>query len=315
MAVVTSDFLAGVLTNFRAFFQSQFDAATNISPWQELATPVKSEKGIESYNWLGTAPQMIDVTHGDLQLEGLFPFNFQIVNNTYKAAIEVARASFEDDSLGLITPRVAQLGMEAARHPGQLLFQLPALNGLAYDGVAFFADTRVIGRSANIDNNLAKHMAGAAQTVAEIQQDLGLARASMRKFQDDQGRPMNNVPNYIMVPPEMEQPMYQALNITFPAASPNVGPVISPATNDGTLRSNGYTVIVNPYASDATTWWLFSVQGALRPFIWQTRVAPSLEGTITPNTDSGVIRDRFVYTVRARYNVGYGDPRYAVRVA
>jgi phage major head subunit gpT-like protein len=33
-----------------------------------------------------------------------------------------------------------------------------------------------------------------------------------------------------------------------------------------------------------------------------------------PNTESAVWHDRFVYGVRARYNVGYGDPRLAVRI-
>ena len=308
MAVVTSDFLAGVLTNFRATFQSAFDAARNIATWREAVIELQSQGLVETHNWLGTPPVMVDVSHGDLQIEGLFSFNYSITNLTWKAAIEVQRAVFEDDRLGLIAPRLAQLGEEAARHPGQLVLQLPVDNGNAFDGAAFFADTRVIGRSANIDNNLAQTGA----TIANIQTDIALVRRALRLFQDDQGRPMNNVLNFIMCEPGIEQAMYQALSVSFPAAAPTVAAII-PA--DAAVRTiNGYTLMANPYITNANEWYGFAVTPTMKPFIYQTRIAPSLEGVIDPNSEAGTIRDRFIYTARARYNVGYGDPRYAVRV-
>src|SRR3989304_365074 len=223
MAVVTSDLLAGVLTNFRATFQSAFDAARNIATWREAVIELQAQGLGGANNWGGTPPVMVDVSHGDLQIEGLFSFNYSITNLTWKAAIEVQRAVFEDDRLGLIAPRLAQLGEEAARHPGQLVLQLPVENGNAFDGAAFFADTRVIGRSANIDNNLAQ----TGTTIANIQTDIALVRRALRLFQDDQGRPMNNVLNFIMCEPGIEQAMYQALSVQFPAAAPtapNRGP-------------------------------------------------------------------------------------------
>ena len=308
MAVVTSDFLAGVLTNFRATFQSSFDAARNLASWRDVALEFDSQSLVENHSWLGTVPVAVDVTHGDLQLEGLFSFNYSISNLTFKVPLEVQRAVFEDDRLGMLAPRVAQLGEEAAAHPGRLVLQLPVDNGLAFDGVAFFADTRVIGRSANIDNTLAQ----TGVTIANIQTDIGLVRRALRLFQDDQGRPMNNVMNVIMCEPGIEQAMYQALSVSFPDAAPTVAGVI-PA--DAAVRTiNGYTLIANPYITNASEWYGFAVTPTMKPFFWQTRIRPSLEGTTDPNTESGTIRDRFVYTARYRGAPGYGDPRYAVRV-
>jgi len=305
MAVVTSDYLAGVLTNFRALFAESFEAARNLSPWREIAMEIPSTTLTETHTWLGTTPTMKDVSKGDLILEGLPRFDFSIENKVWKAGIEVERAVFEDDKVGLLLPRLRQLGEEAARHPGQLILNLPVTNPNAFDAVAFFADTRMIGLSANVDNILA----GTGTTVAQFQTDLGSARAQMRKFQDDQGRPMNLVGNIIMVPAELEQVAYQALNanqgsITQPAI---------PATEDGAIRSAGYVVIVNPFLTDVNDWYLLHAAGSIRPFIYQTRVAPALEGVTNPTTESGVIRDRFIYSVRARYEVGVGDPRHAVK--
>ena len=308
MAIVNSDFLAGVRTGFRSLFQSAFEAASLQAPWRELALPVTSTGQIESYDWLGTVPVMVDVTNGDIQVEGLGNYSQSITNLTYKAAIEVARAAFEDDKLNLISPRVQQLGEEAGRHPGQLIFALFESGGLAFDATAFFADTRVIGRSANVDNIVSG--AYGAGTVAEFQAGIAAGRAQMRLFQDDQGRPMNVSPNVIVVPPALEQACFQALTDAGRAVN---APAV-PATADGAFRLAGYTVLVNPDLTTTDDWYMFYTSGATRPFIYQERVAPALEGLTTPETESGIVRDRFLYSVRARYAVGYGDPRYAVKL-
>lgn len=312
MAIVNSDFLAGVLTNFRvAFDNAVFDAAANAAPWTDLAMEVPSTTDTENHSWLGTVPKMVDTTKRDLEVSNLIAYSYAITNKTWKAGFEVERSTFEDDKLNMIPPKIAALGQEAARHPGQLIMTLPVDNGLAFDATAWIADTRVIGASANIDNNLAS--GGSGTTIAGFQADLASARALLRLFQDDQGRPMNSVGNVIMVPPALEQVAYQAVNISFPAAAPTAAMIV-PATVDGVIRSAGYAIYVNPFLTDVNDWYLMSATNGRKPFVYQTRIAPALEGITTPTSESGVIRDRYVYTARARYNVGYGDPRLVVRI-
>ena len=306
MAIVTSDFLAAVLTNFQAKFQNDFDAARNLQNWGPLALNTSSTGQTETYEWFGTVPQMEDVTHQDLRVEGLPEYNYSITNLLWKVGIEVQRTALEDDRLGLITPRIGQLAEEAARHPGQLVFNLMIDNGNAYDGISFFNDTRVIGSSANIDNDLA----GAGITVANIQTDLAAARTAMRLFQDDKGRVMNLVPNLIVVPPNLEQVMWQALNREQGPSQQN--PVM-PQGAEGQDQS-GYQVIVNPFATDVDNWFLFHTAPGRAPFVYQTRMAPALEGITSPNTERGTIRDAFLYSARARYNAGYGEPRHGIRI-
>lgn len=309
MAVVTSDLLAGVLTNFRALFNKDFEAAQAFQGWKQVAMTINSKKLTETYAWLGTPPAMQDVTHDELTLQGLNPFNFSISNNVYKAGIEVGRPALEDDDLGLILPRVRQLGAEAARHPGELIFNLMEDNNNAYDGTAFFADTRVIGSSANIDNLLGG--AYGDGTVAEFQAGLKAARAAMRAFQDDHGRPMNLVPNVIVVPPDLEETAWRSIATE---RAGNQDRATMPANISGIFQSGGYTVLTNPFLTQVDDWFVFHVAGAVKPFVYQTRVAPALEGITTPNSESGVVRDKFIYSVRARYNVGYGEPRHGIKL-
>lgn len=311
MAVVTTDFLAAVLTNFRAMFESELNGAVGWQAWPMFTTSVDSNGQFNTYNWFGTVPQMRDVTHGQAAREGLFSYNFSIENLEWQAIIEVERAALERDQLGLIRPRIGQLAQEAARHPGQLIWQLFLTPGNAYDGVAFFSDTRVIGRSANIDNNLTGTLSLATPTVAQFQADLNAMRQAMRLFQDDQGRPMNLVGNVIVIPAQLEQIAYQALNAS--QANPLNQPTI-PATNqNGSWVGQGYQVIVNPYLTDGNDFYLLYANGIEKPFIYQTEVNPRLDASTNPNEQAVIETRKFLYSGYYRGNVGVTDPRFAVR--
>jgi phage major head subunit gpT-like protein len=309
MAVVSSDFLIGVLTQFRSLFAREFSAAQALQGWQQFAMFQDSDGEQTTYEWFGTVPQMQDVSHDQVSLRGLDEYNFSIANREYQAAIEVSRMALERDRLNLILPRIAQLSGEAARHPGQLIFELVEDNPDAYDGTAFFADTRVIGESANIDNDLS----GAwTDSVAEFQNALAAAREAMRLFQDDRGRPMNLLPNAIMVPPALEQLAWQALNVN---QAGNQDRNVVPSTTTGVLSGAGYAVIVNPYLSDADDFYTFHLGGpAMRPFVWQVEKRPVLESDTDPMTRENILKRNFLYSVYGRYNVGVTDPRLAVKL-
>jgi phage major head subunit gpT-like protein len=251
---------------------------------------------------------MKEVTHDTPELSGLKGYSFTLLNRAFQAVIEVERAALERDKLSLITPRIQQLAGEAARHPGELLWKLFESNPNAYDGTAFFADTRVIGDSANIDNILT----GTGTSVAQFQADLNSARAAMRKFQDDRGRPLNTVGNTIIIPPELELVAFQATNIG------TAGPLdraVLPASTNGIVTGSGYTIITNSYLTDANDWYLLHVGGpGMRPFIHQTEKAVTVESDTNPMTRENIIKRNFIYSVYGRYNVGVTDPRLAVKV-
>lgn len=309
MAVVNSDFLTGLLTNFRAIFQADFAAASALQNWPQLAMRVNSSGKIESYNWFGTPPKMQDVSHDGVVLQGLTKYNFTIENGLYKAALEVERTALEDDKLGLITPRLRQLGPEAARHPGELIFDLFASNPTAYDGTAFFANSRTDGDSGTIDNIIA----GTGTSVAQFQADLASARTQMLRFKDDRGRIMNLRPNVLVIPPELNQVAFQALNFDLGAGKQDA---VAPASADGMWSKNGYTVIENPQLTDANDWYALAVGSgeAEKPFVFQDRISPQLEGITSPTTETGVLLDKFIYTVRGRYAVGVAEFRRAVKI-
>jgi len=308
MAVVTSDYLSGVLTNFRALFEKDFEASMAQQIWPGLVAEMPSDGEQNTYTWFGTVPQMQDVTHDSVEIGSLNRYNFSIVNNEYQAAIEVQRAAMERDRLGLISPRISQLSEEAARHPGQLIWQMYESNPTAYDGTALFANSRVIGGSGTIDNLLA----GSGTSIAQFQTDLGTARAAMRLYQDDQARPMDLLGNYIVIPPALEQMVWQALNTV---QGDTINNRALPASSTGQWQSSGYWVCVNPYLTDVNDWYLHSVSGATRrPWIYQIEKKPVVESDINPLSREAILQRNYLYSVYGRYNVGPTDPRYSVKI-
>ena len=308
MAVVSSDFLAGVLTQFRALFAREFSAAQALQGWQQFAMFQDSDGEQTTYEWFGTVPQMQDVSHDQVSLQGLDEYNFSIANREFQAAIEVSRMALERDRLNLVTPRIAQLSGEAARHPGQLIFELLEDNPNAYDGTSFFADTRVIGESANIDNLLA----GSGTSVPNIQLGLNAGRTAMRLFEDDRGRPMNLVPNAIMAPPALEGVIWQALNVE---SAGNQDRNVVPSSITGVVTGRGYSVIINPYLTANNDWYMFHLGGpAMRPFVWQVEKRPVLESDTDPMSRENILKRKFLYSVYGRYAVGVTDPRLALKI-
>ena len=294
MAIVTTDFLANALKNFRLLFANEFEAALKLQGWKAVTMELPSTSTEEVYNWLGTVPKMAELD-GDFIFDDLETYNFSIVNKEFQAGFEVKRITFEDDKLGLVKPRISDLGLEAARYPGELIWRL-------------FANIRVLGQSANIDNI---GVGTGVTTVALIQADVATARAQMRAYQDDKGRPMDLIMNTIVVPPALEQIFFQALNAV---QTPLNQPVVAAGTGDR-FTASGYQVLVNPYLTDVNDWYGLAVgPGERMPFIYQNRSAPVFDGITDPRSDAGLLRRRFPYTAYSRFNVGVGDPRRAIRM-
>jgi phage major head subunit gpT-like protein len=115
--------------------------------------------------------------------------------------------------------------------------------------------------------------------------------------------------NWIMVPPQLRQVAYQALNANQGAGLNQI--VAPPLSVLG--AEEGYRIIVNHLLTDVNDWYLLHVADGVSPFIYQTRIPPTFE-PLLEGTDVAIRMSRFLYGVRARYEVGVGDPRHIVKV-
>src|SRR5262245_37182001 len=133
-----------VLAETQLGFRTVFDQAFNITQveYEQIVMMVPSSNRSERYKWLGAIPKM-QALRADVPFEKLSAYQWEVINSTYVNGIEVDREDIEDDALNLILPTVAEMGAEARRHPGELVWNLlnNGFTGLGYDGQAFFATT------------------------------------------------------------------------------------------------------------------------------------------------------------------------------
>lgn len=301
MPIVTSDFLAAIMTGFRSVFQDAFVKAADAADYQPVVLETRSTNARETYGWLGALPNLSE-WKDTRQLHGLRPFDYTLTNTNYEGTIEVDRNTLEDDEYGMIQYRVRQLAQRAIDHMSKLVFDLldagEAEN--AYDGIAFFSDTRQIGDSANIENLLSGNYS-ASET--EIRAAIAAGVVAMRAFQDDRGIPMNLCPDTIVCSPTMEIPIKNAL---LPAVA-------------GTTRAEAEIikrVIVRPEIdADVLDWYLLSTERmGLKPEILQVRKAPEFVSVDKPDAPTVFMSRMLYYGIDWRGAVGFGDPRCAVKV-
>lgn len=290
MAIVRSDIPRLLEDGLRAVFLEAYENTPG--DWQKIATVVPSEHDTEEYAWLGSTPRMREFKDERMPA-GLLEHGYSIRNKTWEASIAVDRAALEDDQYGQIKLRVQGLAEEARRHQDELVFGLlkDGFSAVCYDGQYFFDTDHSEGDSGTQSN---KGTAALAAT------SLQAAFTAMMKFKDDKGKPMGIVPDTLVVPPDLK---WTAMELLESVYAPDT------AANKTETRKNVLSgtldLIVSPYLSDTTDWFLLCTKRIVKPVIFQSRIPvefAALEGT----SENGFMRDQYLYGVRARYNVGYG---------
>lgn len=299
MAIVKSDlpplFRAGLKT---LFFQTFTETMAN---WDKVTTTVMSDKDTEQYAWLGALPGVREFLD-ERQAQDMAAYSYAIKNRTWESTISVDRAALEDDLYGQIALRIKQMAASAKTHLDTITFGLlgTGFSSVCYDGRPFFG-THPVSASEGAGGTQS-NLGSDPLTAAALQS----AITAMMRYTDDQGRPAGIMPTLLVIPPELYWEASQLLNSTFFPDPPPVG--------TQNLASNPLkgmlTLLTTPYLPSPSDWYLLDTRRVVKALVLQMRKDfefNALEG----NSEEGFMRDQYLYGVRARYNVGFGDWRAA----
>ena len=141
--LITPTNIRGLFTGFKAAFATALSQAP--TQYLQIATVVPSATGTEDYAWLGQLPSMREWI-GDRVVHALQAHGYSIKNKSFESTVQVPRTAIEDDTYGVFTPLMSELGTSAGAHPDQLVFNLLKSGETAkcYDGKAFFADNHPV---------------------------------------------------------------------------------------------------------------------------------------------------------------------------
>jgi phage major head subunit gpT-like protein len=301
MPLTTSDIPALVLPGLRAEFALAYRNALDDNLADRVATVINTTLPNQTYAWLSAAPPMREFID-ERQLPGLAQNALQIQDRTFEATIAVDRRAIEDDQMDLIRLRVRDLANRVAMHRHQLVVETLLAGGgiTGPDGVSHFSGVHP-GRGGTMSNTVSDLLTAAS---------LAEAVATMMEVADDGGLPLGIMPDTLLVGP---QNYWNAIELVE-------SPVVVYRGNDAdTAPSTPYqnaaqgrlNVVVSPFirGSQSAAWFLLDTKRPMRAVILQQRSDVPVEFVAMDSgnaSETAFMRDRYLYGVRGRYNVGIG---------
>lgn len=305
MAIVTSDLLAGLFTNYRLIYEETFLAAMIEKYYPRVALEVQSETLTEVYNFFGSVPepQQWKDTRAE---QNIYPYNLTAAAIDWELTIAVDRNEIQDNRLNMTLPRIQQLGQAFPAFVEKKMITA-LVNGAvsgnnSYDGVTFYNSSHVIGKAA-AQSNLCTYTGG---TLTAFQADFATAKAQMRNFNDDQGRPTGIEADFVLVAPAQEQIARQMLNASFI-------PLAGIGSGENTFKGQA-DLGVSPFVT-ASTWHLLNTKNPIKPMIYQNRQNPNFIALDKPDSQAAFFNKKFYYGADSRANFVYGEWMCAIKVA
>lgn len=282
---VNQSALQSIYRGFKTIFNQAFSNAKPL--YERIATVVPSTTRAEEYKWLGKVPRMREWI-GERVIQNLTAYGFTLKNKPYEATVAVDRDDIEDDSIGVYTPIIQSLGQSAAMHPDELVFDLlqKGFNTLGYDGQYFFDEDHKDGDGPVQSNK---------GTAALEHDSYAAARAQMMSLKDENGNPLNIVPNLLVVPPQLDKKGREIL--------------LAERTSTGATNVNKDTaelLVVPALAGNPNAWFLLDTTKPVRPLIFQSRKKPEFVSLDSPDDPNVFMRKEYLYGVDSRDNAGFG---------
>jgi phage major head subunit gpT-like protein len=239
--------------------------------------------------------------------------NLQLIKNkTYENTIGVPRAKIEDDQLGIFDPMVAELARVAANWPDKIVTDaiLAGETALCHDGQAFFSASHPVNpddAGLGTQSNLLTSSGLSYETVQ-------VARKALRLMKREDGVPIDLSPTRwtLIVPATLETKATQIANQEFVAPAAAFGAGAANVVQQNILRGT-LDVVVLPRldGTDTTSWYLADTSRAVKPFIFQNRVAAEFAYLNRPDDENVFKFDQLLMGVRSRGAAGYG-PYYTI---
>lgn len=296
---------------FYAFDLSFKNGLQAVNPlWQEVAEKKTSATREQRYVWVASIAGFRPWKQGtDRVYNNLAGRAYILGNNHYENSVEVGGDDINDDQLGIYSDSMRLLGVNAGAQPDQLLWtvvEAGLTTGQGYDGVPFFSTSHPV----SLDNpglgTYSNYFSGRVLNAANF----AYVRAQLQGRKLENGLPMALGKLTLTVPPALRTTAEQILNLGMFAPATAYGAVAAQAS-DNILRGAA-NIVVSPYLTSDTRWFVTAELGGMRPFIFQERQPCKFVPLVSP-TDANVFNLNVLrYGADVRNAAGYSLPQLAV---
>ncbi|TBV12760.1 Mu-like prophage major head subunit gpT family protein [Stutzerimonas kirkiae] len=288
--LINKESIRAAFVAMKTLFNNAFTAAP--TSWEKIAMKVPSSTGSNLYAWLSAFPKMRRWI-GEKHVKSLKAFTYTVENEDWEATVEVDRNHIKDDQLGIYAPQAQMAGHSAKQLPDEIVYELVngAFTNRCYDGQYFFDTDHPVGNG-SVSNKGTAALSIASQAAARA--SYGAGRTAMRKFKDEDGRPLGIKPTILLVGPALEDIAKALLtNNNLEDGKPNPYKGTAELGVDARIESD-------------TAWFLLDTSLPVKPFIYQEREAPNFVQQTDPEADDVFNRKKFKFGAEARAAGGYG---------
>lgn len=270
--------------------------------FQDLCTVVPGGTKITEFPFLEQLGGMREWL-GPRQIKNVSSKKLSVTARTFEDSVGMPVNDIDDDQVGVYTPLVTEMGMNAANLWGELVFAALVGNATWLDGVAFFSTA---GRSYDGTNAINNYGTGAL-TAATYK----TAYLAMMGYLGHGGKPLGVVPDTLVVGPKLLDTAKKIVEI--PAE------LTSGATGESTYVN--WTSAPNPWYNSARLvvstqlvgtyddyWFLMCTKRPMRPVVLVKRQEPKLVRMDRETDQNVVMEDKVLYLTKARGEAALAFP-------
>jgi len=239
---------------------------------------------------------------GERKVVGGKAYDYRVTPDRFELTLGIPVEEIEDDNIGAWQHTMQDMGVQIELWPDDLVSAvlLAGESGLAYDGLAYFANTHALKSGATIDNLFASTSLTKANVAAVI--------AEMKSWVGEDGRPLRVEPSLLVVPPNLEDTARDILE--SPLINTVYGSNTAAAAGSNTMRGRLSLLVLPELGADAggndTSWYVMDTTKPTKPLVFVERVAPQITNKNSSNDDNVFNDDEIRVGVRARGAAGYG---------
>jgi phage major head subunit gpT-like protein len=304
--------LAFLFNQFQTDYQRGYTSRKSL--WNNYSERVPSSTELNTYGWLAELPGFREWI-GPRIMRNIAARSYVLVNKDWEDSFAVSRNKIEDDQFGLYSRSSELLGDAAARLWDDLTADaLMAGNTTVCCDGQFFFDT---DHPVDLDDSAAGQYSNSETAKPLNPTNLAVLKAQMCAFKGESGKPLEVVPDLLIVPPALEADAYAAVQantwaqpVRNVAGAENVAAAAVPNPQFGSMR-----VLMLPRLASQPTVYYLCATARLKPIILQVRKEPVVVQRIDPAMDNVFHRKEFEYGADARGVAGYGLPFTALRAA
>jgi phage major head subunit gpT-like protein len=299
--------LPSQLQNAFLTFDTKFQQVYAETPthWQKFATEMPSNTDSEVHAWIAKLPQLREWV-GPRTVNNITARTQTVQNKKYEGTFAVERTKIEDDKIGVYAPAVAELARQAKLWPDKIVTDalIAGTSAVTFDGQKFFDAAHPI----NMNDPASLTQSNLLGTSPLSATTYAAARAAMMNFKAEDGVPLELEPDLLIVPPALEQTGREILHAdTLPQSFSNTSTIAAAAGKTNIWKSSAELLVLPRLTADsASSWYLGCTKMAIKPLIFQNRMAPEFTPRVNPEDPVVFDRDEFLFGVRARGAGAYG---------